>query len=159
MKYSVGYQLFDENENSFAQSLVEMAQHIDEVYFPWVDAKTCRSSLIDKKGLIYWDGQKLLEQDLKLLSENGIKLNLLLNANCYGEDATSTYFRNYIYSLVDHIANIAGRVDCVTTTSPFAAKIIKQYFPQVKTRASVNMRIGTLEGIQYLAEYFDGFYI
>jgi collagenase-like PrtC family protease len=159
MKFSVGYQFFDEYENSFSKSLCEIAPHIEEVYFPWLDSATCRSSLINENGHTHWQAQEALEQDLKMLKQNGIELNLLLNANCYGEKAVSNYFQNYVCSIIEHIQDIAGGLDTVTTTSPFVAKVVKQYFPSIKTRASVNMRIGTIKGMQYLSDLFDGFYL
>ena len=44
----------------------------------------------------------------------------------------------------------------VTTTSPLIAKFIKNNFEELEVRASVNMEIGTVQGLDYLAEYFDG---
>jgi collagenase-like PrtC family protease len=159
MKFSVGYQFFDEYGNSFAESLCNIKQHIAEVYFSWLDTASCRSSLVNDRGQVYWEAQTVLEKDLKMLKENGIALNLLFNANCYGEKAISTYFQNYICSVVEHIQDTAGGLDSVTTTSPFVAKVVKQYFPEVKTRASVNMRIGSIKGMKYLADVFDGYYL
>lgn len=47
----------------------------------------------------------------------------------------------------------------VTTTSPVIAKFIKNNFAGIKTRASVNMGIGTVQGMDYLSGYFDGYYL
>lgn len=94
-----------------------------------------------------------------MLKSHGIKLNLLLNANCYGEKAVSRYLKNYVCSIVEHISDIAGALDFVTTTSPFIASIVRDEFPEVRTRASVNMRIGSIKGMEYLADIFDGFYV
>lgn len=159
MKFSVGYQFFDEFGVPFAESLCKMKEHIQEVYFPWLDSETCRASLLDERGKINWDGQAFLENDLTMLKHYGIKLNLLFNANCYGEKAMSQYLSRYICSVIEHIEEVAGSLDTVTTTSPFIAKIVKDHFPEVKTRASVNMRIGEIKGMQYLGELFDGYYI
>ena len=49
-------------------------------------------------------------------------------------------------------------VDSITTTSHVIAKFIKQNFSDTEVRASVNMGIGTTEGLDYIAEYFDSFY-
>lgn len=159
MKFSVGYRFFDEHDSPFAETLCTLANHIEEVYFPWLDAETCRTSLVNDRGRINWDGQAFLENDLRMLKDHGIKLNLLFNANCYGERTMSNYLKNYIYSIIEHIQEDAGGLDYVTTTSPFIAQMIKQGFPEVKTRASVNMRIGNIKGMQYLGDLFDGFYI
>ncbi len=37
-------------------------------------------------------------------------------------------------------------------------RVIKENFEGIRTRASVNMEIGTVEGMAYLAEEFDGYY-
>jgi collagenase-like PrtC family protease len=39
------------------------------------------------------------------------------------------------------------------------AKTIKESFAEIDVRASVNMRIGTVKGMEYLADLFDSFYI
>lgn len=159
MKFSVGYQFKDENERPFAQSLCELKDHIKEVYFPWISTETCRASLIDERGEINWHGQAYLEEDLFMLKNSGIELNLLMNGNCYGDNAISKYLKNNVYSIIDHIENICGGVDSITTTSPFIATIVKEKYPAIKTRASINMRIGTIKGMDYIKDIFDGFYI
>lgn len=159
MKFSVGYKFFDEKENSFAETICSLRENIEEVYFPWLDVETCRASLINERGTINWDAQAFLENDLRMLKDHDIKLNLLLNANCYGEKAISSYLKNYVCSVIRHIIDIADTLDFVTTTSPFIARIVKDEFPKIKTRASVNMRIGDIKGMQYLEEVFDGFYV
>ena len=47
----------------------------------------------------------------------------------------------------------------VTTTSPLIAKFIKQNFPWVDVRASVNMGVGSVLGMEYIADVFDSFYV
>jgi len=159
MKFSVGYQLQDENGNPFARSLCEISEHIHEVYFPWVFTDTCRASINDIKGTINWNSQAFLEEDLFMLKKNGIRLNLLMNANCYGDKAVSKYLKNRTYSIIDHLESIGCGLDAVTTTSPFIAAMVKKKYPMIRTIASVNMRIGTIKGIDYLKDAFDGFYI
>ena len=39
------------------------------------------------------------------------------------------------------------------------AKFLKNNFPEIEVRASVNMEIGTPDGVDYLARYFDAFYV
>jgi len=159
MKFSVGYQFFDEKGKSFSESLCGLASHIDEVYFPWPNSPSGRPSLGDDHGDICWDARSLLEKDLKLLKSAGIKLNLLFNANCYGDKAVSTWLQNNVCSIIDYIIARVGAIDWVTTASPYIASTVKNYFPEIRTRASVNMRIGTIEGMAYLENIFDGFYM
>ena len=159
MKFSVGYQFFDEHGMPFSDSICSMKECIEEVYFPWLDAESCRSSLINEGGKINWDAQTFLENDLDMLRSHGIKLNLLFNANCYGEKSVSNYLKNYVVSIIDHIIEVAGGLEFVTTTSPFIASIIKEQYSNIQTRASVNMRIGSIKGMQYSSQFFDGFYV
>ena len=96
--------------------------------------------------------------DLKKISEEKIPLNLLFNANCYGKDSQSRAFFNKIGNTVDYIIQEFG-LNSITTTSPLIAKFIKNNFESLDVRASINMEIGTVEGMQYLSKYFDGFYM
>lgn len=159
MKYSVGYQFFDEHDQPFIESLCKMSERIEEVYFPWMDFPTCRKSLATDHGYKNWSAQSFFENDLHLLLQSGIKLNLLFNANCYGEKSISLSMKNHICSIIDHILDTIGPLDTVTTTSLYIASIIKEKYPFIKVRASVNMKIGTIQGMEYLADLFDGYYI
>jgi collagenase-like PrtC family protease len=47
----------------------------------------------------------------------------------------------------------------VTTASLLIAKFMKENFPAIDVRASVNMDIGTVEGLEYVEGYFDSFYV
>lgn len=87
-----------------------------------------------------------------------ITLNLLFNANCYGADTQSRFFFNKVGETIDCIKNLYN-LKSVTTTSPLIAKFIKSNFSDIEVRASVNMEIGTVQGMKYLAKYFDSFYM
>ena len=92
--------------------------------------------------------------------EMGLSLCLLINGNCYGADAISADFAARIESAVTEVEKSCGaKPECVTTTSPFVAHVIKNAFPEIETRASINMRIGTIEGMTYLKDSFDAFYV
>ena len=47
----------------------------------------------------------------------------------------------------------------MTTTSPVLARFVKANFSNLEVRASVNMEIGTVEGMEYVAETFDAYYL
>jgi len=158
MKFSVGYQYTCETGESLAKELIPLKEHIEEVYFAWPDMPSGRSIINDDRGEKFFEAQSYLESDLKLLSENGIKLNLLLNASCFSDDAISMRLQNTVCSIISHIEEFAV-LNSVTTTSPYLASVVKQYFPKIETRASINMRIGTKKGISYLSDLFDGFYL
>ena len=154
IKYEIGYQLSDQCF-SFRELVSEFADRIDTVYFPWTDVATCRNAIANNKGHTNWMAQFALERDLSWLRSQGIKLNLLFNANCYGELAVSKYLENHIISILEHLTDIRLRPEIITTTSPAIAQMVKKSFPDILVRASVNMRIGTVEGMEYLADFFD----
>ena len=159
MKFSVGYQLMEKDELSFLSIVERYKDSIAEVYFPWIDIPTGRGSLTDTDGYIAWDAHKTLVADLKAIKGMGIKLDLLLNGNCYGADALSKRLANKVYSVLEYLDGENCAVDVVTTASPAVAFMIKQAFPSMETRASVNMRIGSVKGLEYAKHLFDSFYI
>lgn len=160
MKFAVGYQLPDEERNeTFADIVSDYREHIAEVYFPWTGMPSGRASLNVSRGLVDWGAQRKLEQELVAFRDMGLKLDLLLNANCYGGKAVSRELENEVGSLLTHLGDIVGGVDIVTTTSLAVARTVKHYFEGVEVRASVNMRIGTVQGMSHVAGLFDSYYV
>lgn len=155
MKYTVGLQYANEQ---FLDCILENKAHIHEVYFAWGDFPNGRSNQLQNAHFTPWELQQRQIECLKRLSAAGIKLNLLFNANCYGAQAQSRAFFERIGETMDYIGSNFGLYS-VTTTSPLIAKFVKNNFPEVATRASVNMEIGTVQGMDYLAAYFDGYYM
>jgi collagenase-like PrtC family protease len=159
MKFAVGYQLTEKGEEPFSDIVSDFKDHIEEIYFPWLNMPSGRAALTDRRGYADWKGQQQLEQDLKLFRDMGIKLDLLFNANCYGGKAVSVFLENRVCSVIDHLNDTAGGIDAVTTTSPAIAHTVRTHFPDIDVRASVNMRIGTVKGMEYIAHLFDSFYV
>ncbi len=159
MKFAVGYQLAEENEETFADIVERYCGSLSEVYFPWLDNATGRGSLAGREGYFDWSAQAALVKDLKKFKMLGLRLDLLYNGNCYGDEAVSVKLSNRISSVLDYLQEEGCPADIVTTTSPAIAHMVKTSHPGVEIRASVNMRIGTVKGMQYLAELFDSFYI
>ena len=106
-----------------------------------------------------WDAQRRLEEDLSVVKQHGVKLDLLMNANCYGAEAISQALDHRLASILDYLQDRVGGVDVVTTTSPFIAERIKLRYPETEVRASVNMWVGTVKAMEYLSDLFDSFYI
>ncbi len=156
MKYIVGYPI-KENE-SFLNTIIQNKNSISEVYFSWGDMPNGRSALSIDGALTTFEIQQRQANDLKLLSSEGLKLNMLFNANCYGKDSQSRAFFNRIGNLIDYISREYG-LCCVTTSSILIAKFIKANFEGIDVRASVNMEIGSIEGMSYVSDYFDSFYV
>ena len=140
---------------NFISMIENFRSSVDIVYFPWLNTPSGRASLGDKNGWNDWGIQEQLESDLKAIKSLGIKLNLLFNASCYGELSVSRYLSRYVLSVIDRLENIGVKPDVVTTCSPFIADTIKKNNKDIKTRASVNMKIGTVSGMEYLADLFD----
>lgn len=155
MKFTVGLQY---TNDAFLDCILEAREHISEVYFAWGDFPNGRSNQLQNAHFTPWELQNRQMEVLQKLSQNGIGLNLLFNANCYGAESQSRAFFNKIGQTVDYISSAYG-LKSVTTTSPLIAKFVKNNFEGLEVRASVNMEIGTVQGMDYLAEYFDGYYM
>jgi len=157
MKLAVGYQLMGDRPDRFPDIVRDYREDIAEVYFPWVHAPSGRAALSEARGLTDWTAQAALERDLAAFRDMGLKLDVLLNANCYGGKAVSRYLENQVGSLLTHLQDRVGGVDAVTTSSLAIARTVKKHFPGVDVRASVNLRIGTPEAMQYVAGLFDSY--
>lgn len=148
MKFQIGYQ----GNPAFIEYLIKHSGQVSEMYFPWGDFTTGR-------GIIPSETVKRnLTADLKRFSDVGIRLCLLLNGNCYGRHTLARSFFQKLGDTVDFLReeySIGG----VTTASPLIARFLRKNFPGLEIRASVNMEIGTPEGVEYLEDYFDSFYL
>ncbi len=150
MIFCAGYPVFPDAK--FTETVLRYSDRVKEVYFSWKNCPSGRMSMSD-------EAQHCLEHDLNIFREKGIRLCLLINGNCYGGGAVSNKFAEDISGLIKNISGICGFPDAVTTASPFVAFVIKRNFPSIEVRASINMRIGTIEGMTYLKDSFDGFYV
>lgn len=157
-RFAVGYQQQAEGE-IFADIIKDYAEDIVEVYFAWPGQASGRNALGASRGSRDWDAQYLLEEDLRNFKQQGIKLDLLFNANCYGGRAVSQSLENEVLSILEHLDHCAGGADIVTTTSLAIARTVKKYSPDIEVRASVNMRIGTIQAMEYVSGLFDSFYL
>ena len=159
MKYSVGFQLYEGDEEPFSKIVETYKEHISEVFFAWQDISTGRSAIATRHGYTDWTAQARCEEELRAIKAMGVKLDLLLNGNCYGAYAISEKLANTVISVIEHLENAVGGVEIVTTASPAVAHTVKKYFPTIEVRASVNMKIGTVKGMEYLSDLFDSFHV
>lgn len=155
MKFMIGLKNGDKD---LLECICQNKAHIYEVYFSWGDFPNGRASQLLSTRYTPWELQDLQRQALQRLSDEQIKLNLLFNANCYGADSQSRAFYHKIGTTMEYVAEHYG-LQSVTTTSPLIAKFVHQNFEGVEVRASVNMEIGTAQGMDYLAKYFDSYYM
>ncbi len=156
MKFSVGYQV--NSNNVFMEYIANNKEHIHEVYFSWGDIPNGRNSMLSNSELYPWQAQNKQIEDLDFLSKEGIGLNLLLNGNCYGANSLSRSFFTKIGETIDYISQRFG-LQSVTTTSPGIGRFIHENFTGIDVRASVNMKIGSVMGMEYVEKYFDSFYM
>ena len=145
MKFQVGYH----NDRKFVDYLLKHAEMVSELYFPASGFATGRG--------VHCDSEQMYS-DLARFQETGFRFCLLLNGNCYGAAGLSTGFFDRIGNVVSGVKEKFG-LAAVTTTSPVIAEFLKKEFPALDIRASVNMEIGTPDGVEYLLENFDSFYL
>lgn len=155
MKYMIGYQL--QESGALMAEILKHKDQIHEVYFSWGSMASGRGKTVYHSTLMPHEAQTRHFFDLKHLAENKISLNLLLNANCYGRDSLSRAFLSQTGDLIDYLQGEV-HLSSVTTASPVLAHFIRENFDQLEVRASVNMEIGTIPAMEYLAEDFHSFY-
>ncbi len=156
MKFMVGYQHMA--DSSLIDAMLQFHEDIYEVYFSWSDIPNGRGLSIEALRLSPFEFQNRQLFELGILSKNRIRLNLLLNGNCYGAQSLSRAFFSKTGNVIEYLSERIN-LQSVTTTSPVIAKFIKKNFPELKVSASVNMEIGSTQGMDYVAEYFDGYYM
>ena len=156
MKFSIGYQLT--RTTDFLQTIISNKESVYEVYFAWDGFANGRNTKYIADDFSEWDAHMRKMSDLNRLSENGVKLNLLFNATCYGAESLSKSFFESIGNTTDFVKS-SFSLGSITTTSPLIGKFIKANFSGMEVRASVNMSIGTVQGMDYISQYFDSFYL
>ena len=156
MKFSVGYQMME--NDALLDKIISYKESISEVYFSWGKFPNGRNNQLSRRDMTEWEAQCKQAEDLKKLSEAGIALNVLFNATCYGKDSQSRAFFKQIGDCIDFIGTNYG-LQSITTTSPLIAKFVKSNFEDIDVRASVNMCVGSIEGMEYVKQDFDSFYI
>ncbi len=157
MKFAIGYQLPDEYD-SITELAADYKEHIAEVYFALPGEASGRSVLGATESIEMSEAVSLFEKEIREIKKMGIGLTLLMNANCYGAESVSVAFEKKITETIGRMKSEFD-LDSVTTTSPFVAMTIKSKYPGMDVRASVNMRVGTVKGMEYLSDYFDGYYM
>ncbi len=156
MKFSIGYPIGC--KDIYLETVKKYKSLVSELYFSFDDFPNGRSSLGLNQELSRLEALDKQREDLKKFNDLGIKLNILFNGNCYGQNAQARSFFNKVGETLDYLSVIYNLI-CVTTTSPLIAKFVKQNFDNLEVRASVNMEIGAPEGMDYISDWFDSFYL
>lgn len=152
LQFSVGYPCH--LSFSFYDAIAPYLDRIGEVYFAWGNFATGRATFYDDPR----ENREKLKCDLLKFKQRGIKLNLLLNGNCYGEKSLSPSLADEAVGIVEEVAATVG-LDAVTVVSPFLVHSIKKHFPNIDVRASVNTWIDGISGMSQCEDLFDSFYV
>lgn len=156
MNLIVGYQL--RPDGRLIEKILSHRDCVGEVYFAWPGVANGRGAATKKQSLTEWEALERQRAELLELSRAGVRLNLLLNGNCYGAESLARSFYLKLGDLIDALGTELG-LHSVTTASPVIARFVKANFASLEVRASVNMEIGTREGMEYLGDAIDGFYV
>ena len=154
-KFTVGLPV--EHNEAFLAQIIAERDRISQVYFSPVGFAGGRG-LPRGEDHSPWSAPARQLETLDRLHAAGIGLNVLFNANCYGGDSLSHAFFDRLGDTVDLLVN-RYHLCSVTTTSPLIARFVHANFEGVRTCASVNMSVGSPEGMEYIAKDFDGFYL
>ena len=157
MDFAVGYRHVSEGE-CFSSAVLDQPA-VKEVYFPWVEEPSGRPKLGYGEGDDAETVCDVLHDELTALKAGGIRLDLLLNANCYGAEAMSAKLEAHVIDVLSVLVGWGTKPDVVTAASPFVARTVKRIFPEIEVRASVNMRLMTVQAMAYLAPWFDSYYL
>ena len=138
----------------FIEACAPWTTRIREVFFAWPGVLSCRPAPEFTDEV-----RRRLFDDLRWCRENGILLDTLFNCNCYGDGAISAELADFVEGTLRDMNYEGLFPDIVTTTSPFIATVLRQRFPQVKIRWSVNLRVHGTTGFECVEELFDSFYV
>ena len=64
MRYSVGFQLYENGEEPFSEIVKAYRNSISEVFFAWQDIATGRSTVATRHGYTDWSAQRRTEEEL-----------------------------------------------------------------------------------------------
>ena len=137
----------------FVEACTPWVARIREVFFAWPGVLSCRPAPEFTPEV-----RERMFADLMWCRENGIMLDTLFNCNCYGDNAISPELADFVEATLRDMNGRGLFPDIVTTTSPFIATVLRQRFPQVKIRWSVNIRVHGTVGFECVDELFDSFY-
>ncbi len=153
-KYAVGYDWMI--QGGFTAMVEPYLPTIKEVFFSWPGMVSGRNVHLEKS---IEESVEQLCGDLSWCRENGVELDLLFNANCYGEDAYSEELRAQVYDVMAELDRRGLFPEIVTTTSQYIAKVLKVRHPKIEIRSSVNMKLESTKAMEYISDIFDSFYI
>ncbi len=148
-KLSVGW--FD--NKPFQDVCAPWLGRIKEVFFAW-------PGVLASRPMDDWTQERRdrIRSDLKWARSNGVELDAIFNANCYGDIAMTETLADLVTAKLEEMGADGLFPEHLTTASPFIATVVRQRFPEVKIRWSVNMFISTEDALGYVTDLFDTFY-
>lgn len=149
--FSIGFRVMPDESEPFSQIVSDYRDCITEVYFAWPGEPSGRSPVAIRH-------KALFEEEIKRIAALGVRLNLILNAACYGSKALTRDLAENVEAQVGKVESLGG-LGAVTTMSPLVARTIRRLLPDVDVRASVNMRLGTVKSMQYVEDLFTSYNI
>ena len=81
MKFAVGFQLYEGNEEPFSHIVNTYKAHISEVFFAWQDIPTGRSSVATRHGYTDWTVQQRMEEELRAIKGQRSLAQILLQGS------------------------------------------------------------------------------
>ncbi len=153
-KFAFGYYFGKRAGFSFRDLAEQYAPFLQEVYFPWPGLLSAREISGDPVPL-----RKQIVDDMRFCRAKGLRLDLLINATCYGDKAMTSDQRLDYYGNLKEMDKVGIMPEIITTTSPYIATITKKLNASIDRRASVNMRLLSTIAMEYVADEFDSFYL
>ena len=137
----------------FAEICSNHLSRIKEIFFAW-------PGVVASRPMDDWTAARRAQiiSDLKWARENGIELDAIFNANCYGDIAMTETLANHVTGVIREMDRENLFPEHLTTTSPFIATVVKKEFPAIKVRFSINMDISTQNALKYVDSLCDEFY-
>ena len=153
-RFAFGYYFGKRSDISFRELAEQYAPFLQEVYFPWPGLLSAREITGDPVPL-----RKQVIDDMRFCRSKGLKLDLLINATCYGDKALTQEQRQDYYANLKEMDKAGILPEIITTTSPYIAFITKKFNASIDRRASVNMRLNSTIAMEYVSDDFDSFYL
>lgn len=153
-RFAFGYYFGKRQGFSFRRLAEQYAPFLQEVYFPWPGLLSAREIGGDPEPL-----RKQVIDDMRFCRSKGLKLDLLINATCYGDKAFTEKQRLDYFANLKEMDKAGIMPEIITTTSPYIAAITKKFNASIDRRASVNMRLLSTIAMEYVSDDFDSFYL
>ena len=120
-KFAFGYFFEKRAGKTFRELAEEYEPYLDEVYFPWPGLQSAREIKGDPE-----QQRKSLIDDLRFCRLTGMRLDLLMNATCYGDTSFTVTQKDDFLANLKLLGKAGIMPEIVTTTSPYIATVAKQ---------------------------------